>query len=112
LNFKQIIGLLAVLLGVALIIFVVYGNQKLDEGREEIASGKQKVKQTQQLFSFNPVSKQVGQGLTSGAQDRIAEGEMTVEQYEKMLMWCEIGGIALIVVGAGLMFFCRTRKRR
>lgn len=110
-NWKQIIGILVIVLGIALIIFVVQGNKKLEEGREEISSGKKKVKQTQQLFSFTPVTKQFGQGLTSGAQGKIAEGELTIEQYEKIFMWCKIGGIALIVVGAGLILFCRTKRK-
>jgi hypothetical protein len=112
LNFKRVIGLLAVILGVALIVFVFYGKGKILQGKEEIASGKKSVKTTQQLFSWNPVSKQVGQGLTSGAQKQIAAGELTIAQYEKLFMWCEYGGIALIVVGAGLILFGRTQKRR
>ena len=112
LNFKQVIGLLAIVLGVALIVFVFYGKGKILEGKEEIASGKKSVKSTQQLFSWNPISKQVGQGLTSGAEKKIAAGELTIEQYETLFMWCQYGGIALIVVGAGLILFCRTYRRR
>jgi hypothetical protein len=112
LNFKQVVGLLAIVLGIALIVFVIYGNNQLDQGKDEIASGKKKVKQTQQIFSFTPVTKQVGQGLTSGAEQQIAAGELTVEQYENMFKWCKIGGIVLIVLGAGLVLFCRKQKYR
>jgi hypothetical protein len=112
LNFKQIIGLLAIILGVALLIFVFYGKNKIEAGKEEIASGKKKVAKTQQMFSFTPITKQVGQGLTSGGEAQIAAGELTIEQYEKIFMWCEIGGIALIVVGAGLILFCRNKKHK
>ena len=108
-NFKQGIGILAIVLGIALLIFVFYGKGKLNEGREQIASGKKQVKQTQQLFSFTPITKQVGQGLTSGAQDQIAAGELTIEQYEALFKWCEIGGIVLLVVGAALVLFCRNK---
>ncbi len=109
-NFKQVVGLLAIVLGIALIIFVIYGSDQINQGKEEIASGKKKVKQTQQIFSFNPVTKQVGQGLTSGGEQRIAEGELTIEQYENIFKWCKIGGIVLIVLGAGLVLFCRKQK--
>lgn len=112
LNFKQGIGILFIVVGIALLIFVFYGKGQISEGKEQIASGKQKVKQTQQLFSFNPVSKQVGEGLTSGAQGKIAAGELTIEQYETIFMWCEIGGIALLVIGAGLVLFCGTKKHK
>jgi hypothetical protein len=112
LNLKQGIGILFIVVGIALLIFVFYGKGQIEEGRDQIASGKQKVKQTQQMFSFTPVTKQVGQGLTSGAQDKIATGELTIEQYEAIFMWCEIGGIALLVVGAGLVLFCGRKKRK
>jgi hypothetical protein len=112
LSFKQGLGILAIVVGIALLVFVFYGKGKLEEGRQEIASGKQKVKQTQQLFSFTPVTKQVGQGLTSGANDQIAAGELTIEQYETIFMWCKIGGIALLVIGVGLVLFCRKKTHK
>jgi hypothetical protein len=112
LNFKQVIGLLAIVLGIALIIFVIYGKRQLNEGKEQIASGKKKVNQTQQIFSFTPLTKQVGQGLTGGAEKKIAAGELTIDQYETMFMWCQLGGVALIVLGACLVLFCRNPHRR
>ena len=111
-NYKQVIGICAVILGIALIIFVIYGKGQLNEGKEQIASGKKKVSQTQQAFSFTPLSKQVGQGLTGGAQKKIAAGELTIEEYETRFMWCEIGGVVLIVLGAALLLFCRNHKSR
>jgi uncharacterized membrane protein HdeD (DUF308 family) len=112
LSFKQILGLMALILGIAVIIFVIYGRKELDEGMLQVASGKRKVSQTQQLFSFTPVTQQVGKGLTSGAEQKIVAGELTIEQYENLFKWCQIGGIVLIVLGVGLLIFCPKQRRR
>lgn len=112
LNFKQILGILAIVIGIALLIFVFYGKNQIEIGKGEISSAKQKVKQGNKLFSWNPISKQIGEEMTSGAQKKIAAGELTIEEYEKIFMWCQTGGIVLIVVGSGLILFCRTPKRR
>jgi hypothetical protein len=112
LSFKQVLGLISIVLGIAVIIFVIYGKKELEEGKLQVASGKRKVNQTQQLFSFTPITKQVGQGLTSGAEKKIAAGELTIEQYENLFKWCQIGGIVLIVLGAGLLLFFPKQKRR
>jgi hypothetical protein len=112
LNFKQVLGVLAIIIGIAMLIFVMYGRRQLDDAKDQISSAKKKVSQSNDLFSLTPITKQFGQGMTSGAQKKIAAGERTVEQYETMFMWTQIGGIGLIVIGGGLVLFCRTNKKR
>ena len=112
LNFKRIFGLLAIVVGIALIIFSVYGTKQLNEGKLKIADAKKKVSQSNQLFSLNPISKEIGKGMTSGAEGKIAAGERTVEEYERLFKWCQIGGIALIVLGVGFVIFGRTNQKR
>lgn len=112
LSWKRVLGLLSIIVGVALIVFVIYGKGQIRAAKGEISSAKKKVEQGNQLFSLNPISKQIGQGMSSGIQKKIAAGERTVEQYEMIFMWCQIGGIVLIVLGAGLILFGGRRSKR
>ena len=110
-NIKQVMGLLAIIIGIALIIFVVYGKYQVAEAKGEISSAKKKVEQGNQLFSLNPLSKEVGKQMSGGITQKIQNAEHTVEYYEMLFMWCQVAAVVLIVGGSGLIFFCRKGRR-
>ena len=111
-NFKRVFGILVIVIGVVLLFISNYINQQLIQGNEEIASAKKKVDQGQQLFSFNPIAKEIGQGMTSGAKSKIREGEEQVAQYTVIADWCQKGGIGLIILGAIVVIFGGNKKKK
>jgi len=112
-NFKQILGIIGILLGIASMVVASRINERLDEARGEIGDAKQKVDTGKKLFSLSPATKEIGQGLTSGADKKIRNAEEEVAHYQQIANWCHAGGIALIVVGAAsvLIFWKRSKKR-
>ena len=78
--------------GLGLLYLAHYINVQVEEGNMQIFSAQQKVNQTNSLFNMSPYTKDVGQGLTSGAQKQINEGKNTVEYYTTVANRCQIGG--------------------
>ena len=69
-NGKRILGILILLCGIAMILGSVYIKQRVAEGKMQISSAQNKVNQGNSLFSLNPVSKEIGKGVTGSAQKR------------------------------------------
>lgn len=92
---KVLGGLVAIIVGICLIVLSMYIKRQTGSARETIQKGKS-------LFSNNPIEKAVG-GIVQGA----AEGK--IAQYEAIAKWSLYGGIVLIIVGAGLIFFYRKK---
>jgi hypothetical protein len=91
-NTKRIIGIVVLIVG---IIAVIYASHL--KGR--IASSESNVKTGTSLFGGNPVGSAVG---------GVMEGK--ISSYKGPVMMLMIGGIILVVVGAGMALFCRGRK--
>jgi hypothetical protein len=89
---KKIIGLVALLAGVVLFIFAKYEQHRVGSAKALFGRGTS-------MFSGNAVGGAVG-GMVQG----------NLSQYDTILMLCEIGGIVLIVLGAGVMYFGRKKK--
>ncbi|HEX2578971.1 MAG TPA: hypothetical protein VHK67_01025 [Rhabdochlamydiaceae bacterium] len=109
-NGKQILGGILFVGGLGLLYMAHYINVQVEEGNLQILSGQRKVNQVNSLFNTTPATKGMGQGLTSGAQKQIDEGKNTIEYYTAVANRCQFGGIAALVVGAGMMFFFRKKK--
>ncbi|MBS0625180.1 MAG: hypothetical protein JSS32_03945 [Verrucomicrobia bacterium] len=109
-NSKQITGIVLVLAGVAMLLTSQYIKSQVLEGKQQISSAQKKVDTANQLFSVNPVSKEVGKGLTGGAQRKIDEGRGEVAHYEQVAQVLNIGGIGAIIVG-GVIFLLGRKKR-
>lgn len=110
-NFKQIIGALIFVGGLVLLYLAHYINVQIEAGNTQIFAGQQKVDQVNSMFDRTPATKPVGRGLTSSGQSQIDAGRGTIAYYTVIAQRCQIGGIIALVVGAGMMFFLRTKKR-
>jgi hypothetical protein len=108
----RVIGVLLLAAGVVLLFISNYITNQVLGGKEQVASAQGKVNSANSWFSGNPVSQQVGKGLTSGAQGQINAGEAEIARYEEIASSCKVGGYALIVVGAGVLIFSFVRKKR
>lgn len=109
---KKIASIVIVAIGVVLFLISMYITKQVLAGQEQINSGQQKVDTANKMFGMNPVTKQVGKTFVTGsAQERINAGQAEVDYYTQVAMWTKIGGIVLIVVGAGYFFFgCKKKK--
>ena len=110
-NLKQIFGAIIFIGGIILLFVSHYITTQIEEGNLKISSAQQKVDTGKKLFNVSPYSKPVGEGLTSGVQSKINEGKNTIEYYTVVAQRCQIGGIIALVVGAGMMYFLRDKKR-
>lgn len=109
-SLKQVLGLLVIIAGISCLVISKSIDSRLAEANQEIAGAKQKVSQGNSLFSMSPVTKEIGQGVTSSANKKISAGEEEVAHYQQVSMQLWYGGIALIVVGGCLVLFCRKKK--
>jgi len=110
LNFKRIFGLLVIIAGVALMMFSNYLDGRLADADRQISDAKKKIQQGDQLFSLNPVSKEIGGAITGSAKQKVRSGEEEVAYYRRISMYSHNGGIALIVIGAVIVIFGRKKK--
>ena len=92
-NRKRWIGLIILLAGIALMLFTNY-----QKGR--VAGAKHDVNMGTSLFSGSPAGDAVG-GVLKGK----------ASQYDQTLMMMQYGSIALMIVGAAMVLFCRCRKK-
>ena len=111
-NVKQVLGGIIFVGGLGLLYLAHYINVQVEQGNLQIFSAQNKVDTANKLFNMSPYTKDVGQGLTSGAQKQINEGRNTVEYYTMVANRCTVGGYAALVIGAGMMLFCRKKKSR
>lgn len=97
-NRKRIVGLILLILG---IIAVIYANHQ--KGR--VARAKQDIHEGSNVFSIggNSVAEGVGSKIEGSLQAKAS-------QYDAPLMWIQIGGIVVGVIGIG-MLFCGCKKR-
>lgn len=111
----RILGILILIAGIGCIFASDYITSQVNQGKIQVAKGEKVVNQGKQLFSLNPVAKQVGQGLTNSAEKKINEGKQQINEYEALAAQLMTGGIVGCVLGAGLIiisFFGKGKKSR
>ncbi|MES2273834.1 MAG: hypothetical protein V4487_06545 [Chlamydiota bacterium] len=108
-NSKRIFGILLLIGGIALFLFSNYISKQVTAGKAEISSAQSQVDQSNSLFSLNPVSKEVGKGLTGSAQRKIDAGNQEVNEYERLAGWLKIGGGILLIVGIGFLILGKKK---
>lgn len=109
-NYKKSLGIFLCLAGVGLGVLSNYIDVQVEEGKVKISIAQRQVSQGKKLFSNDPVTKQFGNAVFSGAQRKIDEGSQEISQYEQIASWMQFGAIACIVIGAGLIFMSKKRK--
>ncbi len=107
---KRILGLVVLIAGVAMLLVSNYITNQVEGGKEQIASGEKKVKQSESLFSMSPVAEEVGKGLTGSAKKKIAAGKEEIMRYEAMAEKLKIGGIVASALGVLLILLGGKRK--
>ncbi|MBS0648257.1 MAG: hypothetical protein JSS10_03420 [Verrucomicrobia bacterium] len=108
-NLKQVIGVLLFIAGVFLIGLSNYIKTQVAQGNEQIFGAQQKVDQANGLFGRNPITNVIGQGITSGAQKKIDQGKADISYYTVVANRCQVGGIVLVILGAGIVYLCRKK---
>jgi len=109
-NRKQLVGTILMLAGVAMLFASNYISTQVGEGRQKIDRAQRTVDKGNSIFSMNPVTQQVGRGLTGGAQRQINAGREEADYYDQMAGRLKFGGIACIIVG-GILFVLGRKKR-
>ncbi len=107
----QIIEIIFVASGIALLALSHYIHAQVLEGRGEIADAQGKVDTGKKLFSLSPATKNVGDHATSFIQKKINEGKEEADYYEALASKLQMGGILLILGGAGLAAATILRRK-
>ncbi len=109
-NYKRTLGLIMEVVGVVMFFIAGYIKGQVEQGRGQISSGQKKVDTANSLFSVNPVTKEVGKGVTSSAQREINQGRLEANKYDEIANWLRIGGIVVVIVGAGVLILGGRKK--
>ncbi len=110
---KRVLGIVLLTIGIILYFFSSYISSQVAEGKEKISSAKEQVNVAGKLFSMSPYTKGIGKEVSATGEKKIGEGEQKVAKYEKIAHQLYIGGIILVVLGAGVIawsFAKRTKK--
>ncbi len=100
-NVKRIIGIIVVIAGIVMLFVSNNIKQQVAAGTLKVNSAEKSVNQANSLFSLNPTAKQLTQGVTKGAQKKIAASKAQIAYYSKLADELQIGGFVLI--GAGIL---------
>lgn len=111
-NAKRVLGVALLIGGVVAYSFGMYIKDQVEEGEGKISSAQEKVDKGNQLFSMNPVAKEIGGHITDGAQRKIDAGKEQVALYSKLAAWFQIGGVAIAVLGAAVIYINRKSGKR
>jgi predicted MFS family arabinose efflux permease len=96
-NTKRVIGIIILIIGIIAILVANYVRGRLAEAEGTVQKGTS-------LFSGSSVGNQVGQTVGGAVEGKIAS-------YNGPVMVLMIGGIILVVIGAGMALFCRKKSR-
>jgi len=107
---KRILGIIIIVIGLSLIASSFYIKSRVKSGRKQISEAKGNVRRGKQLFSLNPITKEIGKGVTSSAERKIKAGSAKADNYDMLALWFQLGGGVFIIIGAGLIFFSRKKK--
>lgn len=107
---KRILGFIFIIAGVGALYVSNYITEQVEEGKEKISSAESQIERGNQLFSMTPVTKEVGKGLSSGAQKKIKAGKQEVAKYEAMAQNLKTGGYIAIGLGVLLVLLSLGKK--
>jgi len=104
------LGLAALIVGVVLLGSSLYIKSEVLAGQEQVSSGERKLNALDRVFSASPTTKQYGSQLTKSGKSKIAKGKEDIAYYTSLANKLQIGGIVLIVVGAGVLLFGKKKR--
>lgn len=92
-NFKQLIGIILMILGVGLLVFAGYQKNRVSSARNDVDS-------FSKFFSKNPISEWGEKSIHA-----------KLDSYDTQIMWCFIASGALIVIGGFITYRYRKKSR-
>ena len=106
----RIIAILLMLAGGGMLGGSVYIHNQVLQGRAQIAAAQKKVNTGKSLFSVDPTAKKVGNQLFKPIDKKLAEARGEATYYERLASQLQMGGIILLVIGAGMFLFGKRRS--
>ena len=106
---KRTIGIVVLLAGIAMIFFSMYIMNEVTAGRGQISQAQRSVDRGTSLFNATPWTRGVGKGISGAAQKKINKYSAEADRYERIAGRLKIGGIILIIVGAGVLLLARKK---
>jgi len=107
---KRIVGIIIIILGLLLIGGSFYIKSQVASGREQISQAEEGVRKGKQLFSINPLTKEVGKEITDPIERKIQAGSAKADRYATIALWLQISGVACIIIGAWIIFTGRKKQ--
>jgi hypothetical protein len=107
---KRILGIIIILIGFSLLGTSFYIKGEVKKGRGQISSAQKGLDKGKKIFSFDPVTKEIGKGLTSGIQKKINEGKVKADTYSLIANILLGSGVILVIVG-GTLIVLSIKKR-
>lgn len=106
---RKVYGVVMLVIGIVAFGLSMYIRDQVDEGREKVSSAQRRLDQGNSLFNLTPFTKQIGKGVTGGAQNKINEGILQIQKYNDFAAWLQVGGIVFMVVGAGIAIIAKRK---
>ena len=85
---KKIVGIVVIVIGLVIFLLGLYAKSRVSEARST-------AKKTTGMFGNNPVNSAI---------------ENKIGSYDSPVFWTIVGGIIIMVIGAGTVF-CNCRKK-
>lgn len=109
---RRILGLILIVGGLAMVLISNYIKGQVEGGKQQISSAQKKVNQADGLFSMSPATKQIGKGMTEGAQKKIDAGKEQVAYYAQLASQLQTGGWIALALGAILVIIPQKKQSR
>lgn len=109
-NFKKVIGILVLLGGISTLLFAFYIQTQLNQGKRTVEQAQKAVDKGSILFKINPVTEEMGKGISNAAQKKIDEGKREIIYYQGVVQQLLIGGAIITLVG-GLIILWGMKKK-
>jgi hypothetical protein len=110
-NFKRVVAIVIFIAGGVMFGVSLYIKEQVRQGKIEVSDAKRNVERGRSLFSLTPATEPIGEGLARAAEGKIRSGEEQIAYYSHMAQMLQIGGIVLMVAGAGLFFVVRRSRK-
>lgn len=98
-------------MGIGAVGASVYIEREVAVGRMKIQNVEKTLEQGDQLFSLNPMAKEIGKGIKESADKKIGEGKELIAQYTVLARQLKIGGWIVAVIGLVLFFIPLNKKK-